>query len=1027
MRILKLTLQAFGPFLETQTIDFATSGDSLLLIAGPTGAGKSSLLDGVCFALYGTVPRYDGLVDQVRSHHASPEQETVARLEFEIHGVNYRVERSPKWKKPGRKNEVPQKAKLWRQDGDQWQGIAEKPSVVAEKLQGILPLNAKQFLQVVMLAQGGFQKFLKAQPADRQDTLRNLFDTRLYAMIEETLDDRRKELESKSTGVSIRVDTLARTLYENISSDAQEFLRDGEFTAEAPGADLGDTAIDPAGVAQRAAEVTEQLRQREKTQVNTLEQLNHTRDLALQKLSAAQELRRLQARKQQAETSREALERQRPDTEEKRARVERSRLAAPVVPLIRAVEQGEQKAALAAENIQRTVTELKGFVAQTRVPETQIAASLENIINGAVAKQLTAEPLREISSDAAQTLASARSALEGVAQLPALEQKLVSLRETLGEQRQRIAEADREIAAQPELLRELREELEVVNARAALRDSHEKELEEAQTVREAAEQLEQQRVAVAETNNRYAQSLALAAQKNSALENLVRQRFAGIAGELAKDLVAGKPCSVCGSPQHPAPATADSQVTEADVEAAEAEAAAAETERDKHREQLHESKTELARLETAAKGLTTSAAALAYEAAAQKLRDTVAAHSRAAGLRLRIDEVEAAHTRLQADRAALAEETQELDTQLRSAAQQREEIHEEEKAATGEWDSLEAKASMYERLVSCLSELDEQLKEQRRVTADAADADAELVAKLAQSDFENREAVTAAALSEQEYTEQLEEVQRFDREWHATHATLAEAELQNLPTETPDIEALQQQHEAAMNRAQQAEHLGKVMRRVLQARTAELTQLREALENAEAALTELRQMRQLSDTVRGHEPNTKRIRLEAYVLAARLEAIVEAANRRLQTITAERYQLRHDDGQQSRGRQSGLGLRVFDSYSGTLRSTDSLSGGETFLASLALALGLADVVSAESGGVQLDTLFIDEGFGSLDSEALDEAMTMLDNLRAGGRTVAVISHVREMHDRIPNQIIVRKNPQGTSYVEGAGVSRRERT
>ncbi|MBN8884004.1 MAG: hypothetical protein J0H73_17065 [Salana multivorans] len=176
-------------------------------------------------------------------------------------------------------------------------------------------------------------------------------------------------------------------------------------------------------------------------------------------------------------------------------------------------------------------------------------------------------------------------------------------------------------------------------------------------------------------------------------------------------------------------------------------------------------------------------------------------------------------------------------------------------------------------------------------------------------------------------------------------------------------------------------------------------------------------MRALAATLEGGGGNTRRIRLESFVLAARLESIVAAANRRLLAMTSGQYALEVDDGHQYRNVESGLGLRVADAHTGVSRSTASLSGGETFLASLALALGLAETVAAEAGGIQLDTLFIDEGFGALDADTLEIAMATLEDLRSGGRVVGLISHVEAMKDDIPAQLRVTRLPDRSSRVE----------
>jgi len=178
----------------------------------------------------------------------------------------------------------------------------------------------------------------------------------------------------------------------------------------------------------------------------------------------------------------------------------------------------------------------------------------------------------------------------------------------------------------------------------------------------------------------------------------------------------------------------------------------------------------------------------------------------------------------------------------------------------------------------------------------------------------------------------------------------------------------------------------------------------------------------LADTLAGRAPNTMRMTLETFVLAAELEEIVAAANLRLADMSDGRYRLEHTDALARRGAASGLGLQVHDAYTGRSRPPQSLSGGETFLASLALALGLAEVVTSRAGGIRLDTLFIDEGFGSLDAETLELALRTLDDLRSGGRTIGVISHVEAMKEQLPIGILVEASPHGSRVITEAAPS-----
>ena len=171
----------------------------------------------------------------------------------------------------------------------------------------------------------------------------------------------------------------------------------------------------------------------------------------------------------------------------------------------------------------------------------------------------------------------------------------------------------------------------------------------------------------------------------------------------------------------------------------------------------------------------------------------------------------------------------------------------------------------------------------------------------------------------------------------------------------------------------------------------------------------------MSQLVRGlGQDNQLQMRLSAYVLATRLDQVVAAANERLGHMRDQRYLLQRTDRAARKGSQAGLGLEVVDQWTGDARDPSTLSGGETFVVSLSLALGLADVVTQEAGGTEIETLFVDEGFGTLDADTLDDVMDRLDGLRAGGRTVGVVSHVSELRNRIPTQVHVRKGRSGSS-------------
>jgi len=309
-------------------------------------------------------------------------------------------------------------------------------------------------------------------------------------------------------------------------------------------------------------------------------------------------------------------------------------------------------------------------------------------------------------------------------------------------------------------------------------------------------------------------------------------------------------------------------------------------------------------------------------------------------------------------------------------------------------------------------------EEARRAGLALADAVADADARVEASVFDDAADAAAAMLEPSRVDELAARIAEHDAQLAATRSRLLDLELElaGAPDEPVDLAASQASLDAA-DAARTASLEAERDARNLAASLRDLAlQIDEAFAGVAERAADAAALTRLADTVAGRAPNTMKMDLETFVLAAELEEIVDRANLRLSDMSSGRYRLQHTDARAARGAASGLGLEVFDAYTGQSRPAQSLSGGETFLASLALALGLAEVVTARAGGVRLDTLFIDEGFGSLDEETLELAMRTLDELRAGGRTVGVISHVAAMKEQLPAQLSVEAGPHGPSVV-----------
>ncbi len=370
--------------------------------------------------------------------------------------------------------------------------------------------------------------------------------------------------------------------------------------------------------------------------------------------------------------------------------------------------------------------------------------------------------------------------------------------------------------------------------------------------------------------------------------------------------------------------------------------------------------------------------------------------------------------------AALADRREAIAARTAEADALRRVVHE----ARGDFDSVAERiaAATDRRLrAEALAQALDETAEARRAAAEArADRDARLALSVfAGADTEQSAAAVETALLDGAARAAIDlEVRTHEQALHAERERLRELELElaGVPDEPVDVEAAAAELvaarsawrasvEAALTMEQAAGGLRDLLGRV-EAQRSETAAL------ADAAAVVAR----LAHTVAGRPPNTHRMTLEAFVLAAELEEIVAAANLRLTAMSSGRYLIQHTDARAARNAASGLGLEILDSYTGQARPAHSLSGGETFLASLSLALGLAEVVTARAGGIRLDTLFIDEGFGSLDGDTLELAMRTLDELRQGGRTVGVISHVEAMKEQLPAQLLVEATPRGPSVI-----------
>jgi exonuclease SbcC len=1034
VRIHRLEISAFGPFAGTERIDFdRLSAHGLFLLNGATGAGKTSVLDAICFALYGSVPgaRQDG--KRLRSDHADAAAEPRVTCEFSAKGRHFEVSRSPAWDKPSARGKngftVQQANTLLRERVEgAWVEKSGRNDEAGAEITDVLGMNRDQFTRVVMLPQGDFAAFLRSKASDRLELLQSLFGTQRFEAVEQELSRQAQTAKAEVAALNGRLDLL---LAQAESETAALELDSADAPArEAPDALLAwldDAAATAAEGRQAAAAAAEQ--------------------------QAAEQASRLQAANARASRHAKlaAAELRRKDAD----------AAAPVLAE-KAVTLGLHRK---AEVLGGQLRALESAAAAEGLARTALLESARQLRSAAVVDpELAGLELIDATSDGADSAGGVDGAgsaaadhgghtpFDSAALRTALE-KLRSLRavltERLPDESRLGALADRGSRLRLQLetletgqrtgaaaLAALRSESAALSA--AIRPLEELAAEVQLRTKEAtaADELVAivaRYLAADATCSTIAERHTAARQEHQDLRqhwlDLREQRLTNAAAELAAQLLAGVPCPVCGSPDHPEPApAADSAlaVAEAEKNAQEAsdtaEAALAALGRD-----LAEARQDVAVL--AAQGGSTPGEEARADAALARERadDAGRAASELAASQARLADLEAAIAaadREQADAASGIAQTQSTIA----------EVDEQAAGLEGALDTLRAGHSSLDQRIATLSgtaavleRADAAQSAREQAGARMAEARQQLEQALPAAGFTSETEARAALLPVPEASgleaairTGQDEAARIQELFAGEELTLAAAErasgdlVSGAALTQLELAQLQTESAAAERNARET---------VLAAALAEksvrsLGRIASDYAELAAAGREPREraamLAAVADSARGGGDNTYRMSLNSYVLAARLEQVAVAASERLIGMSDGRYTLQHTDAKAARGAKSGLGLEVVDEWTGQRRDTATLSGGESFKASLALALGLADVVQHESGGVDIETLFVDEGFGSLDDQALEQVMDALESLRDGGRVVGLVSHVAEMKQRIGTQLQVVKGRDGST-------------
>lgn len=968
MRLHHLEITAFGPFADTVAVDFDhLSGAGLFLLSGPTGAGKTSVLDAVCFALYGDVPGDRSTARRLRSDHAAPGVAPRVTLEATLSGRRFRLVRSPAWERPKKRGTgtTAQQASVTvseRIDGE-WVPLSSRLDEAGHLVTRLVGMNLPQFTQVAMLPQGRFQAFLRARSEERHQLLQQLFRTGRFEDVERWLRERRLQLRRDSEAAHQDVADLVSRVSESSANALPEDWDVHDLAGPAEDGALADWAetlvVAARGAHATTVSATRAAVQAEKAARAALDAGRKTADQQARVEAAAAEHARLLAAADEHAAERD--------------RVEAARRAATVTPLGRIATEARRMHDRAAQAVPEG----------TRRPdvETDVAASAE-----AAAAVRAVRPRAERHALLERELARLRADAERLeADLAVAGTRVAELPKTLDGLRERVAAA--EAAAQAET---------VTAARLA-----------------AQEELSTLTVAVARARADHDEARELTLVRRGAWLDVRQARLDGMAAEIAHSLAVGASCPVCGSHEHPHKAARSAGAPDAAAEQAAQKAvdAAAAVEH-LRAEEARDLATRLAVVAERAGAVEDLDALRARHAEQRRLAATGPAAQRALDEAARDLEVATSTVR------RLETETAETAASLRLLGQEAL-IHRaavDRVLAPTEHASLdELDADLHSREIAA-RELLRALDARDAAAERATEAEAAAEAAAAEAGFDDPASAAGAALAPADLDRSATRVAEHERRLANAEAVLAEPGADQVGLfPPPDLRALTRTHDRTHRvltaaRSSEETSAGRVERL-----SRLVDDLGDGLERWAPVRAELELTTRLSAFVEGKSSDNQwQMRLSAYVLAYRLAQVVAAANERLARMSDQRYALEHTARRGAGETRGGLSLLVRDDWSGESRDPATLSGGETFVVSLALALGLADVITQEAGGADLDTLFVDEGFGALDADTLDDVLDTLDSLRDGGRVVGVVSHVAEMRDRIPTQLVVRKSRDGST-------------
>lgn len=888
MKPLNMTVSAFGPYKNEISIDFTKLGENgIFLITGDTGAGKTSLFDAISFALFGDVSGSNRPIQSIRSNFADIETETFVELEFMHKNKKYKVRRNPSYERPKKRGEG-----VTKTSADASLEYDDKVIVglknVDVKIEEILGINAKQFKQIAMLAQGEFLDILFAESKDRTEIFRRIFDTNIYNLITRKLGELQKKSKEElqqlknyfianSSNIIWKDYVLQITEKDLNELDVQTILEKLEIEIKTNKEEFKNIQEE---VEKHQTETTK-LEEEIKVQTQKNNQIDNYNNLKLEREKLNQNAGHIKEVKEIINKNQEIL--------------------STVLPKEEKVTENEKEVAKIEKDIRTIVVEIaKGLVKEEKASQT-------------------VKILETLKTDVQKY------------------QELQNNKEELDKKAQKVAKI-----------------LSIIQLQKKYVEKYNKAEEEFKKIN--AEYIEKE-------------------------DEFFREQ----AGIIAEKLEENKPCPVCGSTEHPHIAQKSKSVL-------------TKEQLDELKNNTESKKEEVAKIKNAITEVKSQIDTLTAD-----LGENI--------------EIEKYNNELKQEYTKNKQELENIYVQVNNSYKSI--TNEEIDLKKFEYDNFK------EEVISKINQDKEKLLQDKALQVEKSKQLKETQDKLAVSKeeyektykalgFETEEEYKKSSLSKEQIGILNKEVEKYNKDVTVNDTKISELEKEVKGLEKVDLTQQNEQLSEMKQKLQDLRQQQMNKNRVLENNNAICKKLNQNAKDLSKKIKEFSLIEDLYRTASGTIPGKRRIEFEQYVQATYFEMVIVEANKRLLKMTENRFQLIRKESSDKLSDKIGLELEVIDNYNGKQRDVKSLSGGESFKAALSLALGLSDVIQSYSGGVVIDTMFIDEGFGSLDTESREQAINTLSQLIGNNKLIGIISHVTELKERIDKKVIITKTTEGST-------------